>query len=166
MVILISMGFMAEHIGGLRPAVIAFTVGLVMSEVVEEHGKLEEKLRAVVFSLLAPVFFLHAGMQIDLSLVTGEIIVQFVILFSIAVGLKFAGTALATNWLLGHSGTFIGVLFNYRLAFGIATAAVGLKTGVINSAQYSIILMVIVISAVLPALFLRDTPNELEAPDK
>jgi Kef-type K+ transport system membrane component KefB len=93
-------------------------------------------------------------------------VVQFVVLLSIAVGLKFAGTALATNWLLGHSGTFIGVLFNYRLAFGIATATVGLKTGVINSAQYSIILMVIVMSAVLPALFLRDTPNELEAPDQ
>lgn len=166
MVVLISMGFMAEHIGGLHPAVIAFTVGLVMSEVVEEHGELEEKLRAVVFSLLAPVFFLHAGMQIDLSLVTGDIIVQLVSLFAIAVGLKFAGTALATNWLLGHSGTFVGVLFNYRLAFGIATATVGLKTGVINSAQYSIILMVIVMSAVLPALFLRDTPNELEAPDQ
>jgi len=165
MVVLISLGFMAEHIGGLHPAIIAFTVGLVMSEVVEEHGELEEKLRAVVFSLLAPVFFLHAGMQIDLSLVTGELFLQFVILFAVAVGLKFVGTALATNLLLGHSGTFIGLLFNYRLAFGIATAAVGLKTGVITNAQYSIILLVIVCSAVLPATLLGDTPNELESPD-
>lgn len=166
MVVLISMGFMAEHIGGLHPAVIAFTIGLVMSEVVEEHGELEEKLRTVVFSMLAPVFFLHAGMQIDLSLVSGEMLLQFFGLFAVAVGLKFAGTALATHKLLGHSGTFVGLLFNYRLAFGIATATVGLKTGVINNAQYSIILLVIVCSAILPALFLRDTPNELESPDQ
>jgi Kef-type K+ transport system membrane component KefB len=115
--------------------------------------------------MLAPVFFLHAGMQIDLTLVTSEMLLQFVILFVVAVGLKFAGTAIATNWLLGHSGTFVGVLFNYRLAFGIATASVGLKTGVITDAQYSIILLVIVCSAFLPALFLHDTPNELESPD-
>lgn len=166
MVVLISMGFMAEHVGGLHPAVIAFAIGLVMSEVVEEHGEVEEKLRAVVFSLLAPVFFLHAGMQIDLTLVTPELLVQFVILFVVAVGLKFAGTALATNWLLGHSGTFVGLLFNYRLAFGIATAAVGLKTGLITNAQYSIILLVIVCSAFLPAIFLHDTPNELDQPDQ
>jgi Kef-type K+ transport system membrane component KefB len=166
MVILISMGFMAEHIGGIHPAVIAFAIGLVLSEVVEEHGELEEKLRTVVFSMLAPVFFLHAGMQIDLTLVTSEMFLQFLILFAVAVGLKFAGTAIAANWLLGHSGTFIGVLFNYRLAFGIATASVGLKTGVITDAQYSIILLVIVCSAFLPALFLRDTPNELERPDQ
>ena len=81
------------------------------------------------------------------------------------VGLKFAGTALATNWLLGHSGTFVGLLFNYRLAFGIATAAVGLKTGIISEAQYSIILLVIVCAAFLPAAFLHDTPNELDQPD-
>jgi Kef-type K+ transport system membrane component KefB len=165
MVVLISMGFMAEHLGGLHPAVIAFAIGLVLSEVVEEHGEVEEKLRAVVFSLLAPVFFLHAGMQIDLSLVTTELMLQLVVLFVVAVGLKFAGTALATNWLLGHSGTFVGMLFNYRLAFGIATATVGLKTGVITNAQYSIILLVIVGSAFLPALFLHDTPNELDRPD-
>ncbi|RMF08773.1 MAG: cation:proton antiporter, partial [Alphaproteobacteria bacterium] len=57
MVLLISMGFMAEHIGGIHPAVIAFLLGLIMAEVVEEHEQVEEKLKGVVFSLFAPVFF-------------------------------------------------------------------------------------------------------------
>lgn len=164
MVLLISMGFMAEHIGGIHPAVIAFAVGLIMAEVVEEHVEVEEKLRGIVFSLLAPVFFLHAGMQIDLSLVDTGIALQFGVLLVIAVGLKFAGTAMATKWLVGHSGGFFGLLFNYRLAFGIVTATVGRESQVINDAQYTIILLVVVTSALLPALVLRDTPNELDEP--
>ncbi len=165
MVILIAMGFMAEHVGGIHPAIVAFAIGLVMSEVVEEHGAVEEKLRAIVFSLLAPVFFLHAGMQIDLTLMTGELVLQFVVLFVAAVGLKFAGTALAARTLLGHSSTFVGLLFNYRLAFGIVTATVGLEAGLITTQHYSVILLIIVSSALLPAILLRDTPNELERPD-
>ncbi len=166
MVVLISMGFMAEHVGGIHPAIIAFAIGLMLSEVVEEHGEVEEKLRAIVFSLLAPIFFLHAGMQIDLTLVNVDLALQFVVLAVAAIGLKFVGTAVSTHYLLGHSGIFAGLLFNYRLAFGIVTATVGLEAGIISQAQYTIILMVIVSSALLPALFLQDTPNELDRPDQ
>ncbi|MCB1509603.1 MAG: cation:proton antiporter [Hyphomicrobiaceae bacterium] len=165
MVVLISMGFMAEHVGGIHPAVIAFAIGLVMAEVVEEHSEVEEKLRAIVFSLLAPVFFLSAGMQINLSLVTREVFVQLLLLGSLAIGLKFAGTAIAAQRLLGHSAVYMGLLFNYRLAFGIATATVGLESKVITPTQYSMILLVIVASAILPALFLRVAPNELDGPN-
>lgn len=162
MVLLISMGFMAEHVGGIHPAVIAFGMGVIMAELAEEHGEVEEKLRAVVFSLLAPVFFLHAGMQIDLTLLTGTSLLQFLILLVVAVGLKFLGTAAAARALLGESGRFFGLLFNYRLAFGIVTATVGREANVISDAQYSIVLMIVVCSALLPALLLRDTPNELD----
>ena len=164
MVLLISMGFMAEHSGGIHPAVVAFALGLIMAEVVEEHGEVEEKLRTVVFSLLAPVFFLHAGMQIDLSLLTPGNLVQFLVLAVAAIALKFSGAAAATQWLIGHSGRFVGLLFNYRLAFGLVTATVGLESGLITEAHYTIILLVIVFSALLPAILLRDKPNELDTP--
>ncbi len=166
MVVLISTGFIAEHIGGIHPALIAFAIGLVMSEVVEEHGAVEEKLRGIVFSLLAPVFFLSAGMQINLSLIDGDALVLFAVLFVAAVGFKFAGTALAARFMLGHSATFVGLLFNYRLSFGIITATVGHDTGLISTTQYSIILLIIVASAFLPAILLRDTPNELDTPER
>jgi glutathione-regulated potassium-efflux system ancillary protein KefC len=162
MVLLISMGFMAEHVGGIHPALIAFGIGIIMAKVVEEHGEVAEKLRAIVFSLLAPIFFLSAGMQINLTLVSAGFLFQFAILLVAAIGLKFAGTALAAHVMLGHSGRFLGLLFNYRLVFGIAVATVGRESGIITEAQYSVIMLVIVCSAVLPAILLRDTPNELD----
>jgi glutathione-regulated potassium-efflux system ancillary protein KefC len=66
LVVLIGMGFIAESIGGIHPAMVAFAIGVVMSGAVEGHDELEQKFKGIVFSLLAPVFFLHAGMQIDL----------------------------------------------------------------------------------------------------
>ncbi|GAB4236701.1 MAG: cation:proton antiporter [Methyloligellaceae bacterium] len=166
MVLLISMGFMAEHIGGIHPAVIAFLLGLIMAEVVEEHAQVEEKLKGVVFSLFAPVFFLQAGTRLDIGALDANVLGMFAVLAVVALGLKFAGTALATRWLVGHSAGFVGLLFNYRLSFGIVTATVGLKAGIIDNAQFNVILLVVICGALLPALLLRQRPNELDTPDK
>lgn len=166
MVLLISMGFMAEHISGIHPAVIAFIMGLIMAEVVEEHAEVEEKLKGIVFSLFAPVFFLQAGTRLDISVIDADTLLLFGVLVVIAIGLKFTGTALATRWLVGHSSNFVGLLFNYRLSFGIVTATVGLKAGIIDNSLFNVILMVVICGAVLPAILLRQKPNELDAPDE
>lgn len=165
MVLLISMGFMAEHIGGIHPAVIAFIMGLIMAEVVEEHAEVEQKLKGIVFSLFAPVFFLQAGTRLDVSAFDPETLLLFGVLVVTAIGLKFAGTALATRWLVGHSANFVGLLFNYRLSFGIVTATVGLKAGIITNELFNVILLVVICGAVLPAILLRQRPNELDPPD-
>ena len=162
LVLLISLGFLAEKVGGIHPAIIAFTIGVLMSEVMEEHEVLEQKLRGIVFSLFAPVFFLHAGMQFDFSLLTPAVLGTAALLFTVACGLKFLGTAFAAKLFVGHSAILMGLLFNYRLSFGLITATVGLKSGVLSSDQYSIILLVVVGSALLPVIFLRDKPNELD----
>lgn len=166
MMLLISVGFMAEHIGGLHPAVIAFAMGLIMGGVVEEHHLVEEKLYGIVFSLFAPVFFLQAGARIDVSLIGLEVLGVFALLAVVAIGLKFVGTALAAKWLIGHSVRYVGLLFNYRLSFGTAAATVGLKAGLINNGQFAVIMLVVVCGALLPAVLLRQKPNELERPDR
>ena len=162
LVLLVGMGFMAENIGGIHPAIIAFGLGIVMSEVMEEHEALEEKLKGIVFSLFAPVFFLQAGAQFDIRLVTLDMLGVATALFVVACGLKFIGTALAAQYLLKTSGRFVGLLFNYRLSFGIIAASVGLKIGVLSEEFYAVILLVVMTSAALPVIFLHDRPAELD----
>ncbi|MBI3024949.1 MAG: hypothetical protein HYY66_04600, partial [Candidatus Tectomicrobia bacterium] len=60
------------------------------------------------------------------------------------------------------SGRFAGILFNYRLSFGIIAATVGLEARLLSPAFYSVVLLVVVGSAALPVLFLRDRPFELD----
>jgi len=162
LVLLVGMGFMAENIGGIHPAIIAFGLGIVMSEVMEEHEALEEKLKGIVFSLFAPVFFLQAGAQLDIRLLTLDMLGIAAALFVIACGLKFIGTALPAQYLLKTNGRFVGLLFNYRLSFGIIAASVGLKIGVLSEGFYAVILLVVMGSAALPVIFLHDRPAELD----
>ena len=162
LVLLLAMGFMAEKIGGIHPAVIAFALGIVMSEIVDEHEELEQKLKGIVFSFLAPAFFLHAGMQLDIRLMTVDLLGTAFVFLIVACGLKYLGAALPARHFLSTSGRVAGLLFNYRLSFGIITASVGLNVGILTVELYAIILLVIITSAFLPAVLLRDRPAEWE----
>ena len=160
LVLLIAIGAMAEHIAGIHSAVVAFALGIVMSELVEEHEALEQKLKGIVFSFLAPAFFLHAGMQFNVRDFSLEVIGTAAAFFVVACSLKYLGTALPFRWFLKSSGRVAGLLFNYRLSFGIIAASVGLNVGILDARLYAVVLLVIVASAALPALFLRDRPAE------
>ena len=162
LVLLLAMGFMAEKIGGIHPAVIAFALGIVMSEIVDEHEELEQKLKGIVFSFLAPAFFLHAGMQLDIRLMTVDLLGTAFVFLIVACGLKYLGAALPARHFLSTSGRVAGLLFNYRLSFGIITASVGLNVGILTVELYAVILLVIITSAFLPAILLRDRPTEWE----
>lgn len=161
LVLLVSLGFMAEEVGGIHPAVVAFALGLVLSEVVDAHDEVEEKLKGIVFSFFAPIFFLHAGTQFQPALLSVESLAVAAALFAVACTLKFLGTALPARRLLALPGRFVGLLFNYRLSFGIIAATVGLNMDVLDEQLYAIVLLVVVASAALPVVFLRDRPTEL-----
>src|ERR671919_372102 len=134
--------------------------GLVMSEIVEEHEALEEKLKGIVFSFFAPVFFLAAGARIDLKGIDGWTVLLTLALLAIAVGLKYLGTAGATRFFFPGSERLFGVLFNYRLTFGIITATVGLEEGLLDRRLFTAVTLVILTSAALPMVLLRDLPGE------
>jgi Kef-type K+ transport system membrane component KefB len=160
MVILIAMAAMVEGQHGIHPAVVAFFLGVTMSGLVAEYRELKAKLKGVVFGLFAPAFFLHAGAQLDLAALTPEAAVMAPVLLAVAAGLKYLGTAVPAAKLLDVPGRYCGVLFNYRLSFGIIAANVGLSTGVLDRSLYAVILLVVVASAAIPMVALRDRPQE------
>lgn len=161
LVTLVGLGFLAER-GGIHAAVFSFVAGLVLSEVVQDHEALEEKLKGVVFSFFAPVFFLRAGTQLDLAGIGLRTVGMTGALFAVAAGLKYAATAAAARALTPGLGHFAGVLFNYRLTFGIITATVGLQEGVLDGRLFSTVLLVVLASAALPVALLHDLPAELD----
>lgn len=160
LMVLVGLGFLAEK-AGVHQAVVAFTVGLILSEVVEEHEQVEEKLKGVVFSFFAPIFFLHAGTRIDLGMADAGVLGLMAVFFAVACGLKYLGTMAAARAFLNTMGHFSGILFNYRLTFGIIAATVGLEHGLLDRRMYAVLLLVVLASAILPMIFLRERPTEL-----
>lgn len=162
LVLLVAIGFMAEEVGGIHPAIVAFALGVVLSEVVDAHDEVEEKLKGIVFSFFAPIFFLHAGTQFRIELLDLSNLGIAAMLLVAACTLKHVGTAIPAHRLLALPGRYVGLLFNYRLSFGIIAATVGLNMQVLSEEHYAIVLLVILASAALPVLFLRDRPTEFD----
>lgn len=165
LVILVAMGFMAENVGGIHPAIVAFAVGVAMAGVVYENTAVKEKMKGLVFGFFAPVFFIHAGTQIDLASLSVDFFIMAGVLFFAAVILKFFGTAVPARLLMRDSSSrSIGILFNYRLSFGIIAANVGLESGLLTEDLYAVILLVVAGSAALPTLAGASTQRKVVDP--
>jgi len=160
LLVLVALGVVAETVG-IHTAITSFVAGLILSGVVQDHGALGDKLKGIVFSFLAPVFFLRAGTQIDLRAMDWRTIVVAGALLVVAVTLKYLGTAGAARWAISGSPHAIGVLFNYRLTFGIVSATVGLEEGLLHPRLFTAVLLIVLITAALPMILLRDLPSEL-----
>lgn len=155
-VVIVGMGFMAEELQTIHPAVVAFAVGIALGGVMQGNKPVKRKLKGLVFGLFAPVFFLQAGTQIDLHELNTEFVLPALLLLVLAVGLKYFGTVLAIGKRVPRkSRRRMGILFNYRLTFGIISANVGLRGELISESLYAAMLLVIVISAALPSLHER-----------
>lgn len=162
MVILVGMGFMAESIGSIHPAIISFIIGVTMSKLIEENEAVKEKMLSLVFSFFAPLFFLHAGARIVLGDLTPYYVMIGVILFAIATSLKYIGTYVPAELFRFKSKKFMGTLFNYRLSFGIIAANVGLEAGILTPQLYAVILLAVISSAALSGIMLRKQAPEIQ----
>lgn len=165
MVVIVGMGSMAEHIGHIHPALVAFTVGVFMSRIVEDNKAVKDKLMGMVLGFFAPIFFLYSGTRIDLSSLTTEYMMVAAVMFLTATSLKYLGTYLPARKFIPTRAAFSGIMFNYRLSFGIITASVGLESGIIPEEMFATIMLVVVTSAAIPGLFLRAKTHAVEHHD-
>ena len=166
LVVVLAVGVVAENLGGVHPAAVAFAIGMAMSGVVEQHEVVESKLKGLVFGLFAPIFFFQAGTQLDISVLTPTVLGLAAAFLAVAATLKFIGSAVLARRFLKVSGPYVGTLFNYRLSFGIVAAETGLRSGMLTSEHYAMILIAVVASSVLPAIILRSPRSSPEQPDE
>lgn len=157
LLMILAVGMLAEG-AGIHAATIAFTAGVMFSDIDPDHEEIMSKLSTVVFSLLGPIFFFHAGMNLDLSQVTSDSILFLAIIAAVAIFGKFMGTALGLYYFYEKSleiARYGGALFNYRLSFGIVTAMYAYERKVIDITIFNTILLVVAISSVFTVLAQR-----------
>lgn len=152
LLVILAFSFLAQE-AGMHEAVVSFVLGVLFSGIDPEHEIVIDKLSSVVFSLLAPVFFFHAGSMIKLSQVNFYVIgILFVFLVSSVAG-KFIGTYLPLRLFSSEVATYAGILFNYRLSFGLVTALYGFEKGILTSEMLNTILLCVLFSSLLTTRF-------------
>lgn len=136
----------------------AFLVGLAMPRSDGRAGELERRLEAVTTTVLLPVFFVVAGLAVDVgSLGSWSSIAATVVAVAVAVVGKVGGTTLTARVLhFGWDDSFgLGLLMNTRGLTEIVILAVGLQLGVIDDAVYTAMVVMALATTLIAAPLLQ-----------
>jgi Kef-type K+ transport system membrane component KefB len=143
---------------GLEAVFGAFLCGILIGSSGEFVPARTASLRTVVLAVLAPVFFATAGLRIDLrALAQPTVLGAAAIVLSTAIVGKFAGAYLGarlsrlTKW----EALALGAGMNARGVIEVIVAMVGLRLGILNTAAYTIIVLVAVVTSIMAPPLLR-----------
>ena len=150
--ILFVLGGLASTTGS-EAVLPAYLVGLVVAGVFLRDRVIVDRLRTIAFALLTPFFFLRAGLLISFpALLSGAGIIA--LLFTVKMVTKvIAVWPTAAAFRLGRRDrTYTTLLMATGLTFGSIAALYGLTNQLINQAQYSQLVTVVILSALVPTL--------------
>ncbi|MFH1034800.1 MAG: cation:proton antiporter [Pseudomonadota bacterium] len=145
-----------SELAGLEPVLGAFMGGCVLAFVFREKQVLEQKLSALGFGFLIPIFFIHVGMQFDVRNVLGLDHLLFSgLLLTMALAVKLLPSLLYTlAGLEAGMSLRAGLLLSSRLSLIVAAASIGLAQGFITPALKDAIVLLALLTALLgPTLF-------------
>lgn len=140
----------------MEPVLGAFLGGCLLSFMFREKSQLENKLSALGFGFLIPIFFINVGMQFDLTgiLEVGRLFFTSKLLF-LALFVKIASSMLLSlHKLSAREALQAGVLLSSRLSLIVAAASIGVEEGLITSdLKDSIVLLALLSCLVGPTAF-------------
>ena len=127
----------------------AFVLGLAMSAHYQQHRKEQERMRVVAFAFLTPFFFLKGGMNVSAGALWANLGI-LALLFAGKMVPKLVGVyPLARRFTAPHA-VFTTLLMSTGLTFGTITSLYGLNAGIIDRTQFSLLVAVVVLSAIVP----------------
>jgi Kef-type K+ transport system membrane component KefB len=171
LVVLFALGGLATAAGS-EAVLPAYLAGLIVAGVFMKDRVLVDRIRSIAFALLTPFFFLHAGLLISASaLASGAGVIA--VLFCVKMVTKLLGvwpTARAFR-IPRRERTYTTLLMATGLTFGSISALFGLTHHLVDKAQYTELVTVVLLSALLPTLIAQQffrprieiEPDELDA---
>lgn len=155
---------------GLHPLLGAFVLGVLLSRAPRTNRPLLESIQTLTATVFAPIFFVLAGMRVDLPRLggvtaIGVILLLFVVATAVKAGLGTLGARL--GGLSALESTLVGVGLNMKGGTDVIVAIVGLELGLFSSRAYTIyavvaVLTVFVSPVVLSFLEGHATPSGAE----
>ncbi len=168
LLVLLALGALATAAGS-EAVLPAYLIGLAAAGAFLGDRVLMDRMRSSAFALLTPFFFLRAGLLISVPAMIGGIGV-IVLLFATKIGAKLLGVwPVAAAFGVGRRDrNYITLLMATGLTFGSISALYGLNHGLVTRAQYSQLLTVVILSAVVPTLIAQRLfqPRQVDAEEE
>ena len=150
--VLLGLGGLAQ-VAGSEAVLPAYLIGLAVAGVFVADRVLVHRMRAIAFSLLTPFYFLKAGLFVSLpAIAAGAGLIA--LFFVVKVGAKVVGvwpTARAFG-MVPRDANYTTLLMSTGLTFGTIAALYGLTNHYIDQPTYTILVTVVILSAVIPTL--------------
>jgi Kef-type K+ transport system membrane component KefB len=147
LLLVIFMFFAA--IGNSEAVLPAFILGLLMSKQLAKVKDLMVRLRTVSYAVITPIFFIVGGLKISFTLILASLGL-FIILFGLKIIAKFIGVYFLANKYIKNGSMYFTLLMSTGLTFGTIASLFGLNAGYIDQVQYSVLIGVVVSSAIIP----------------
>jgi Kef-type K+ transport system membrane component KefB len=147
-----------------------FVLGLVMARHYQQHRLEQSRLRVVAFAFLTPFFFIRGGLNVSLGALVGSLGVLVLLLAAKLVPKLGLVLPLARRYARPHAA-YTTLLMSTGLTFGTISSLYGLQAGIIGRTQFSLLVTVVVVSAILPTAvaqrwFSPDLATERRADDR
>ena len=127
----------------------AFVLGLVMARHYQQHRTEQERLRVVAFVFLTPFYVLRGGLNVSLGAVVANLGL-LAVLFAAKMAPKVALILPLARRHVPEHATFTTLLMSTGLTFGTISSLYGLNAGIIDRTQFSLLVTVVVLSAIVP----------------
>jgi Kef-type K+ transport system membrane component KefB len=149
----------------------AYFLGLACAGVMMTYPDVKRRLQTMTMTLLAPFYFLKAGTYVEFgAAVSGAGIIA--VLFFVKVIAKIAAVFPLARYAFRYASSnanYLTLMMATGLTFGTISSLYGLTHHYITQAQYTALVTVVILTAVVPtviaqALFKpREAPEEMEA---
>jgi len=131
----------------------AYLLGLVLAGTMAKNRDFMHRIRTMTFTLLTPFYFLKAGSYISLPALWGAAgLISILLVVKIAA--KVVGCyPLCRAYRMPHrEATYTTLLMSTGLTFGTISALFGLTHGYITQLQYTVLVTVVIGSALVPTI--------------
>ncbi len=129
----------------------AFILGLAVAKIFAQYREEQRRFRVVAFAFLTPFFFLKSGMNVSLAAVWANLGLLG-LLFLVKQVTKIAGIYPLARRYVPADAMYTTLLMSTGLTFGTLSSLYGLNAGILTQVQFSILVTVVVLSAVIPTM--------------
>ncbi len=131
----------------------AYLIGMILAPFFLENKILSHRMRVIAFTMLTPFYFLKAGSLIKLSAIWNTALIIIIFLL-IKIASKFIGVWPSTKVFKfdKRESMYTTLLMSTGLTFGTISALFGYTNKIINQDQYTILVTVVILSAVVPTM--------------
>jgi Kef-type K+ transport system membrane component KefB len=131
----------------------AYLAGLVVAGVFLQDKVLVHRMRSIAFTMLTPFYFIKAGLFVSLPALASSAGLVVMLLLVKLLSKLLGVWPLARGFGLGtRESNYTTLLMATGLTFGTISALFGLENHLIDQTQYTVLVTVVILSAVVPTL--------------